>query len=128
MCICLLPPCYRYIELNSVRVGLEGELSAYPWSSYRCNGLGEEDALVVPHQEYLLLGELEEERLLAYRLLLASDIAQESVEEIRTYVQQQRVLGSIAFQMQVETRLGRYARARPAHRPRRGTDMLARDC
>jgi putative transposase len=117
--------CYRYIELNPVRARLVDEPSGYPWSGYRCNALGDIDPLITPHAQYLSLGEREEERLLAYRLLFASDIDRKSLEEIRTYVQQQRVLGTPAFQMQVEARLGRYAKARPAHRPRRDSDMVA---
>jgi putative transposase len=120
--------CYRYIELNPVRAGLKLEPAAYPWSSYRCNALGDIDPLISPHVQYLALGHSEEERLLAYRLLFATDIDCESLDEIRTYVQQQRVLGAPAFQMQVETRLGRYAKVRPAHRPRRGADMVSHDC
>jgi putative transposase len=115
--------CHRYIELNPVRAGLVGEPSAYPWSSYRCNALGDIDALIVPHTRYLSLDLDEEERLRAYRRLFADDITQESLEEIRTYIQQQRVLGSAAFQMQAQARLGRYAKARPPHRPRRDPGM-----
>jgi putative transposase len=119
--------CHRYIELNPVRVGLADEPSTYPWSSYRSNALGDIDALITPHERYLSLAEREEEHLLAYRQLFANDISQENLEEIRTYVQQQRVLGSSAFQMQVEARLGRYAKARPPHRPRRSADGVAPD-
>jgi putative transposase len=115
--------CYRYIELNPVRAGFAGEPSAYPWSSYRCNALGDIDALIEPHAQYLSLGWDEEERLQAYRHLFANDISGAGLAEIRTYVQQQRVLGAPAFQMQVEARLGRYAKARPPHRPRRAPDM-----
>lgn len=117
--------CYRYIELNPVRAGVAVEPSVYPWSSYRCNALGDIDALIEPHAQYLSLGWDDEERLRAYRDLFANDISRASLDEIRTYVQQQRVLGSPAFQMQVEARLGRYAKARPPHRPRRVPDMLA---
>jgi putative transposase len=117
--------CCRYIELNPVRAGVAVEPSVYPWSSYRCNALGDIDALISPHAQYLSLGWDDEERLQAYRDLFADDIGRANLEEIRTYVQQQRVLGSSAFQMQVEARLGRYAKARPPHRPRRVPDMLA---
>lgn len=111
--------CYRYIELNPVRAGLVGEPSAYPWSSYGFNGLGDHDPLIVPHTQYVALGCDTEERLRAYRRLFASDIDKARLDEIRTYIQQQRALGSSAFQDQIENTLGRYARARPAHRPRR---------
>ncbi|QAU23264.1 transposase [Dyella sp. M7H15-1] len=116
--------CYRYIELNPVRKGLVDEPSAYPWSSYGCNALGNSDPLIIPHMQYLALGNEKEERLRAYRRLFAADIDNKRLEEIRTYIQQQRALGSPAFQNWVESVLGRYAKARPAHRPRR-TEVVA---
>lgn len=119
--------CYRYIELNPVRNGLVGEPSAYPWSSYSHNALGEANPLIVPHPVYLALGSDEVQRMIAYRQLFSNDIDQQGLEEIRTYVQQQRVLGSPAFQAHIETKLGRYAKARPAHRPRRVADIVIRD-
>jgi putative transposase len=119
--------CHRYIELNPIRAGFVVESSAYAWSSYRCNALGDIDPLITPHATYLSLGEDEEERLQAYRSLFANDIEQHSLEEIRAYLQQQRVLGTSTFQMQVQARLGRYAKVRPAHRPRRSTDRVSPD-
>ena len=47
--------CYRYIELNPVTAGMVASPEAYPWSSFRCNGLGVTDELVVPHEIYLSL-------------------------------------------------------------------------
>ena len=38
--------CSRYIELNPVRAAMVGEPGEYPWSSYRCNAMGQEDGLV----------------------------------------------------------------------------------
>lgn len=117
--------CYRYIELNPVRAGLVGEPSAYSWSSYGFNALGDHDPLIVPHTQYVALGGDSEERLRAYRRLFAADIDKTRLDEIRTYIQQQRALGSSAFQDQIENVLGRYARARPAHRPRRDSEQKA---
>jgi len=111
--------CYRYIELNPVRAGLVGEPSGYPWSSYGCNALGDSDPLIVPHSQYIALGSIQEQRLRAYRQLFVHDIDGECLKEIRTYIQQQRALGSPVFQDWVEHALGRYARTRPPHRPRR---------
>jgi putative transposase len=111
--------CYRYIELNPVRAGLVGEPSTYPWSSYGFNALGDHDPLIIPHTQYVALAGDQEERLRAYRRLFDADIDQDRLQEIRTYIQQQRALGSSEFQDWIESVLGRYARARPAHRPRR---------
>ena len=47
--------CMRYIELNPVRAGMVAHPSEYPWSSYRCNALGQANILVLPHVEYVRL-------------------------------------------------------------------------
>ncbi|GAB2585651.1 transposase [Dyella jejuensis] len=119
--------CQRYIELNPVRAGLTGEPSGYPWSSYGSNALGDADPVVVPHMEYAALGSSPDERMRAYRQQFLVDIGPEVLTEIRAYIQQQRALGSPSFQARVETMLGRYARTRPAHRPRRTPEAVAQD-
>jgi putative transposase len=63
--------CMRYIEENPVRAGLVAHPGAYPWSSYRCNALGEDDALVMPHPHYYSLGRSPVERHAAYAVLFA---------------------------------------------------------
>jgi putative transposase len=43
--------CMRYIELNPVRANnMVNHPSDYPWSSYRSNALGQEDAFVTPNR------------------------------------------------------------------------------
>jgi putative transposase len=63
--------CMRYIEENPVRAGLAPHPAAYRWSSYRCNALGEESALVAPHPHYCTLGRSPQERGVAYAALFA---------------------------------------------------------
>jgi REP-associated tyrosine transposase len=63
--------CMRYIEENPVRAGLAPHPGAYPWSSYRCNALGKEDALVTPHPHYYSLGRSPAARRAAYAALFA---------------------------------------------------------
>jgi putative transposase len=116
--------CQRYIELNPVRAGLVGEPSAYAWSSYACNALGLPDPMIVPHARYLALGKYLEQCMRAYRQSFELDIEPEVLRDIRMYIQQQRALGSLAFQARVEAALGRYARARPAHRPRKQPQVM----
>jgi putative transposase len=58
--------CMRYIEENPVRAGLAAHPGAYPWSSYRANALGEDDALVTPHPHYYSLGRSPDARRAAY--------------------------------------------------------------
>jgi hypothetical protein len=43
--------CYRYIELNPVRVGMVSDPADYRWSSYRRNAEGGADAVVTEHAE-----------------------------------------------------------------------------
>jgi putative transposase len=62
--------CYRYIELNPLRAGMVREPLAYEWSSARGNaGLASATELV-PHPEYLALGDDAAARAHAYRSLL----------------------------------------------------------
>ena len=61
--------CMRYVEENPVRAGLAAHPGAYPWSSYRANALGEDDALVTPHPHYYSLGRSPEARRAAYTAL-----------------------------------------------------------
>jgi putative transposase len=61
--------CMRYIEENPVRAGLAAHPGAYPWSSYRANAFGENDALVTPHPHYYSLGRSSDERRAAYAAL-----------------------------------------------------------
>ena len=61
--------CMRYIEENPVCAGLAPSPGAWPWSSYRCNALGEDDALVTPHPHYYSLGRSPEARRAAYAAL-----------------------------------------------------------
>jgi putative transposase len=63
--------CMRYIEQNPVRAGLAPSPGAWRWSSYRCNALGEENALVTPHPHYYSLGRSPETRRAAYAALFA---------------------------------------------------------
>ena len=63
--------CMRYIEENPVRAGLAARPGEYPWSSYRANALGEDDALLTPHPHYCSLGRSPDERRAAYAELFA---------------------------------------------------------
>ena len=63
--------CMRYIEENPVTAGLVAHPGAYPWSSYRANALGEDDALLTPHPHYYALGRSPDERRAAYAALFA---------------------------------------------------------
>lgn len=103
--------CMRYIELNPVRAqGLVEHPSEYPWSSYRFNALGNQDALVTPHPEYQRLGTSEEERQAAYRQLFKARIPDTTLNEIRKATNKAWVLGSERFISRMEKKLNRPAR------------------
>ena len=107
--------CYRYIELNPIRaVGMADHPSEYPWSSYRHNALGQEDALVTPHAEYTSLGKTRKERQSAYRALFKARIAEKTLAEIREATNRAWVLGSSHFKEQIGRQLNR--RAAPSAR------------
>jgi len=61
--------CYRYIELNPVRAAMVESPGDYKWSSYHSNAYGKTDTVVIPHEQYLMLGNVEQHRLQRYREL-----------------------------------------------------------
>jgi putative transposase len=99
--------CMRYIELNPVRADMVKHPAEYPWSSYRCNALGKEDALVRPHGEYIRLAKAEQERQEAYRQLFRARIPEMTLEAIREATNKAWVLGSDRFKRKMEKKLER---------------------
>jgi len=99
--------CQRYIELNPVRAHMVPAPEAYPWSSYRCNALGDANPVVAAHPLYLALGETEEARRRAYRDLFADEIPEETLVALRDATNGGFVLGSPRFQRQIAAMVGR---------------------
>jgi putative transposase len=99
--------CMRYIELNPVRANMVSHPSEYPWSSYRCNALGQANELVTPHREYSHLGKTGEARQAAYRQLFKHRLPESSVEEIREATNKAWVLGSDRFKQRIQKQLDR---------------------
>lgn len=109
--------CCRYIELNPVRAAIIDDPVAYRWSSCRANlGLRPHSGLS-PHPAFLALGGTQAARAQAWRTLLHEALAPAEIEAIRLYLQQQRALGTSAFQAMVQAKTRRFAGTRPAHRP-----------
>jgi putative transposase len=111
--------CHRYIELNPVRARMVADPCEHPWSSHGSNAFGRHDPLLTRHAVFESLGKTPAERSTAYRALFAEALEPAVIEQIRCYIQQQRALGSTAFQRRVEAELKRFAAVRPAHRPRK---------
>jgi putative transposase len=91
----------------------------YPWSSHRTHVGERKDPLLIAHPEYLALGADPATRTAASRALFEDALPDALVAEIRSYLQQQKVLGSDRFRAWVEARTGRFAAARPLGRPPR---------
>jgi putative transposase len=116
--------CSRYIELNPVRAWMVAQPNEYAWSSYRAQAGGDADPLLTPHSTYLALGTDPASRASAYRALFAEVLPHELVEEIRSHLQQQKVLGTDRFRSWVEARTGHFATVRPIGRPPKSSHCL----
>ena len=99
--------CYRYIELNPVRAKMVDHPAEYPWSSYRCNALGEQCELIEPHPLYQQFGREKTDRTLAYRALFEQLIAEKTLDEIREATNKAWVLGSDYFKARIEKQTNR---------------------
>ena len=91
----------------------------YPWSSYRANAQGDEDALVTPHEIYLGLGVTQASRLAAYRELFRSELEPGLVEQIRQASNGNFALGSARFAEEIAAALGRRVTPGKSGRPRK---------
>lgn len=109
--------CYRYIELNPLRAKMVSTPSDYRWSSYRHNAEGIGGLLVKPHAAYLALGNTEADRCRFYSALVSEVLMETQLVEIRSYLQQGRVLGSQRFQAHIQSLHGRIVVTQPRGRP-----------
>lgn len=111
--------CQRYIELNPVRAGMVDDPAHYRWSSYRANGLGQTDELLVPHEVYLALDRAMPERLAAYRALFRAELDAAAIDDIRLALNQGQPLGNSRFYAAIEQATGQRREVRPRGRPRK---------
>jgi len=97
---------YRYIELNPVRADMVDHASEYLWSSYRCNAKGKGISLIRPHNEYLRLGQTNNERQEDYRSLFKDSMTDKDFAAIRKGTNQAWPLGDARFKEQIEQKTG----------------------
>jgi putative transposase len=113
--------CQRYIELNPVRAGMVNDPGQYRWSSYRHNGLGQDEQRLTHHALYESLGQDQASRLSAYRELFRSELDEEAIANIRSALLQGQPLGSEKFKEVISSATGvrrtRLQRGRPAKGP-----------
>jgi len=114
--------CYRYIELNPVRANMVVHPADYPWSSYSCNALGAENALIIAHSEYISLSNTNKNRQSIYRGLFEQHIDSRTIEEIRAATNKAWVLGSEYFKAQIEQKTGRPSQPRKTGGDRRSEE------
>lgn len=110
--------CYRYIELNPVRAGMTQTASEYGWSSYRATALGNADPVIMPHDEYLRLGQDDTERQYAYRELFRHHMDDYALHDIRQALNEELVLGSERFKDRIDEMVTRRVRRGEPGRPR----------
>jgi putative transposase len=108
--------CYRYIELNPVRAGLSASPDEFRWSSYAANALGALDSIVVPHDQYRLLGADSNARQAAYRGLFQNALTEETVRAIRDATNRGWALGTQRFRDEIADLVRR--RTQPLRKPR----------
>lgn len=101
--------CHRYIELNPVRAKMVDHPAEHPWSSYRCNAIGQPDPLIRNHDIYKEMGSTDDERRRAYRALFDREVTDKQLEEIRQAANSEWVLGSDRFKALIEKKLARRA-------------------
>lgn len=119
----------RYIELNPLRAGMVSHPADYPWSSYGHNAL-DRDGLnshwLVPHEEYLRLGETPQARQQAYQALFATEIATADLVQIRESTHKGWALGSAQYQAAIALLSQRRAASKGVGRPRKADNLASR--
>jgi putative transposase len=113
---------YRYIELNPVRAAMVDNPQAYAWSSVHANLGLKHDPLISAHDVFQGMAADPRQRSEAYLCWLRAGVGDDELQNIREYMQQERALGSPAFQAMVEKTLGRPASTRARGRPPRQTN------
>ncbi|SMN02393.1 Transposase and inactivated derivatives [uncultured Candidatus Thioglobus sp.] len=113
---------YRYIELNPVRAGMVISPNEYSWSSYNFNALGIDNSLIVPHQEYLALGDSEKTRREAYLELFKIAIDDKLLGNIRQNINKGLALGNEVFIKEIEVLTNARVSSRKAGRPKKESE------
>ena len=95
--------CMRYIELNPVRANMVEHPDQYRWSSYTCNALGVDNAIIKPHELYLSLAGTANKQQAAYRALFASAVKKDESDLIYASLQSGTPIGNDKFTTYIES-------------------------
>jgi hypothetical protein len=88
---------FSIYRTNPVRAGMVNDPGQYRWSSYRHNGLGQNDKRLTPHNVFLALDASDQERQSAYRALFRTELDEAAISDIRLALAQSQPLGSNRF-------------------------------
>lgn len=106
----------RYTEMNPVRANMVSRPEEYRWSSYGVNAWGDESWLSA-HDEYMRLGQSEDDRCYAYRELFRYALSEEDLHFIRKAAHYCQPVGDDRFRADIEQKygikLGEMKRGRP---------------
>ncbi len=97
--------CYRYIELNPVRAAMVDRPEEYRWSSYGFNAWRDAGWLV-PHEDYIQLGQSKAQRCYAYRELFKTHINAQNLHLIRQAAHYCQPVAGEFFRHQIEEKYG----------------------
>jgi putative transposase len=114
--------CLRYIELNPVRAGMVDHPTKYRWSSYGANALGESNAILSQHDEYIGLGASAVLRQKVYLGLFDDNLSADMVKFFKQSLQSGTPLGNDQFKSQVEAVIGRKVGWHSPGRPKKVAD------
>ena len=113
--------CMRYIELNPVRANMVKQPQDYKWSSHQVNALGIKSDLISSHTEYDALGATQEQRQAAYQALFQAQLDPETLNQFRTSLNKEHLLGGDRFKVEIEAALGRKVGPMQRGRPKKLT-------
>jgi putative transposase len=107
----------RYIEANPLRAGIVTDPADYRWSSYRCHGMGEDDALLSGFPEWDELGGTEAERRRRWRLKVRGAQPAAELEAVRRSLSGGQPFGAPGWSEATAKRLNLHREPRPRGRP-----------
>ncbi len=111
----------RYIERNPLRAKLITDPAEYPWSSFACHGLGQDDPLLSPFPEWQELGGTDAERRRRWRAKVCAAQKEAEITSVRASLLSGRPFGGTEWTEKIARRLNIDLAPRTRGRPRKVT-------